>query len=77
MITVLFFAQLQEVIGKERIEFEASNITVGELKEKLMRSFQLSQLENVMTAINEEYALAEDVVSDGDIVAFIPPVSGG
>ncbi len=74
---MLFFAQLQEVIGKERIEFEASNITVGELKEKLMRSFQLSQLENVMTAINEEYALAEDVVSDGDIVAFIPPVSGG
>ncbi len=30
-----------------------------------------------MFAINEEYAVDEDVVKAGDIVALIPPVSGG
>lgn len=77
MITVLFFAQLQETFGSERIEVEASNITVTELKEVLTTKFQLNQLENVMTAINEEFAFPNDIISNGDVVAFIPPVSGG
>lgn len=77
MITVLFFAQLQDAIGTERLEFGASNITVAELKEQLMTTYHLSQLDHVMTAINEEYALPDDIVSAGDVVAFIPPVSGG
>jgi len=34
-------------------------------------------LDQVLTAINEEFAIDEDIVKDGDTVAFIPPVSGG
>lgn len=30
-----------------------------------------------MAAVNEEFAGDEDVLNDGDVVAFIPPVSGG
>jgi sulfur-carrier protein len=30
-----------------------------------------------MVAINEEYANEDDKIKSGDIVALIPPVSGG
>jgi molybdopterin converting factor small subunit len=30
-----------------------------------------------MVAINEEYANEEDTIQSGDVVALIPPVSGG
>ena len=42
-----------------------------------MATYNLTQLDHVMTAVNEEYALPTDMLSSGDIVAFIPPVSGG
>ncbi|GGA81007.1 molybdopterin converting factor subunit 1 [Ornithinibacillus halotolerans] len=77
MITVLLFAQLQEVVGKERIQVDASELTVTELKEKLKSKYNIPQVDQVMTAINEEYALPDDLITSGDIVALIPPVSGG
>ena len=39
--------------------------------------FKFANLDNVMVAINEEYAMDQDVIQSGDTVAFIPPVSGG
>jgi molybdopterin synthase sulfur carrier subunit len=30
-----------------------------------------------MAAINEEFAPNEEVIQEGDVIAFIPPVSGG
>ncbi|MGB8001674.1 MAG: hypothetical protein WCF60_16485 [Anaerobacillus sp.] len=40
MITVLFFAHQQELIGQDRLERSESNISIGELKGKLMKEFQ-------------------------------------
>ncbi|WP_047982228.1 MoaD/ThiS family protein [Ornithinibacillus contaminans] len=77
MITVLLFAQLQEQAGKEKIIVEADDLKVSELKALLESSYKLSQLDHVMTAINEEYALPTDNIFAGDTVALIPPVSGG
>ena len=77
MITVLFFANQQELIGKDQLEWHESNISIGELKGKLMQEYPDLSLYNTMTAINEEYADEEKIVKEKDIVAFIPPVSGG
>ncbi|WP_430787693.1 molybdopterin converting factor subunit 1 [Virgibacillus flavescens] len=77
MIEVLFFAELQESAGKEKITVDADNITINELKAIHLRSYQLENIDQAMTAINEEYADENSVVKSGDIVAFIPPVSGG
>jgi len=77
MITVLFFAHLQDQVGKDKIELEAGTITVAELKLKLMNDFNFSSLDQVMFAINEEYAENDDLIKQGDTVALIPPVSGG
>lgn len=77
MITVLFFAHLQDQVGKDKIELEAGTITVAELKLKLMNDYNFSSLDQVMFAINEEYAENDDLIKQGDTVALIPPVSGG
>jgi molybdopterin synthase sulfur carrier subunit len=77
MITVLLFAQLQEEAGKDRLEIETNSMTIQELREKLQNQYQINGLNQAMAAINEEYALNEDTVKEGDTVAFIPPVSGG
>ncbi|GGB39831.1 molybdopterin synthase sulfur carrier subunit [Lentibacillus populi] len=77
MIDVLFFAELREAIGKEKISVEADVVSVKELKAKLLATYQLENLDNAMIAVNEEYQTEEAKIADGDVVAFIPPVSGG
>jgi sulfur-carrier protein len=77
MIKVLLFAHLQEKVGKEIIEIEHAPLTVEELKNEIAIKYELGSLEHVMIAVNEEYALDGDLIQSGDIVAFIPPVSGG
>ncbi|MCR1835077.1 molybdopterin converting factor subunit 1 [Oceanobacillus caeni] len=77
MIHILLFADLQEKVGKDQLELEEESISVKELKKKIKNEYGLLQLDQVMTAINEEYAMESDIVKSGDTVAFIPPVSGG
>ncbi|EZP78789.1 molybdopterin converting factor subunit 1 [Parageobacillus genomosp. 1] len=76
MITLLFFAHLQEAVGEERVILPHVPKTVKELKEEVKQRYHIS-LEQVMVAVNEEYAGDEQTLQPGDIVAFIPPVSGG
>lgn len=77
MIKILLFAGLQESIGKDTLELNLEEASVRDLKWKLKEQYPSSNLDDVMTAINEEYALDTDIVKQGDTVAFIPPVSGG
>lgn len=77
MINVLLFAQLKDELGRETLSIEGNGMSVAQLKEKMKMEFQLGGLETVMTAVNEEFADDETILSDGDTVAFIPPVSGG
>jgi sulfur-carrier protein len=77
MIKVLLFAHLKDQAGVENVEINESKITVKHLLDHLTHHYPLAKLENVMVAINEEYATEEDVVKSGDTVALIPPVSGG
>jgi molybdopterin synthase sulfur carrier subunit len=77
MINILLFAHLKDQAGSERITLSEDKLTVKELLDLLMDKYSLTNLENVMVAINEEYSTEEDVVKSGDTVALIPPVSGG
>lgn len=52
-------------------------MNVYQLKKWLEDNYHLQSLDTVMVAINEEFVTDEDIVKPGDIVAFIPPVSGG
>ncbi|MBP1947261.1 molybdopterin converting factor subunit 1 [Virgibacillus litoralis] len=77
MIDVLFFAELQEIVGNEKVSVEADGMTVTDLKNNLLSTYNLDNLNNAMVAINQEYAQSDATLKKGDVVAFIPPVSGG
>ncbi|RLA17255.1 MAG: molybdopterin synthase sulfur carrier subunit [Gammaproteobacteria bacterium] len=75
-IEVRYFASLRERVGceQELIELQ-SDATVAQAWETGSAGFSLPG--NALCAINEEYAALEDRVTDGDQVAFFPPVTGG
>ncbi|EKN69211.1 molybdopterin converting factor subunit 1 [Neobacillus bataviensis LMG 21833] len=77
MNKVLFFAHLRDAVGSEFLSLDASGKTVSELKAELSVKYDLPRLETVMTAINEEFASNDEIIHEGDEIAFIPPVSGG
>ncbi|EEL88176.1 Molybdopterin converting factor, small subunit [Bacillus cereus AH1272] len=68
---------MQEEVSKPALHIECENITVAELKEVLVKEYNVAISNEVMVAINEEYANEDDIIQTGDIVAMIPPVSGG
>lgn len=80
-ITILLFATLKDVAGRSSLTLSlpGDNTTVAAVRQALTQ--QIPKLEaNVkaaIAAVNEEYAFPEDMVKDGDSVAFFPPVSGG
>ena len=79
-VRVRLFARLRELAGFELESVEVPpESTVADVYEVVRRShpdFQVEQ-ESVRAALNQEFADWDEVVSDGDEVAFIPPVSGG
>ncbi|MGM8364399.1 molybdopterin converting factor subunit 1 [Virgibacillus sp. W0181] len=77
MVDVLFFAELREEAGSEKITVEANGLTIKELISNHLANYSFENLDHAMIAVNEEYSNEETVLSSGDVVAFIPPVSGG
>ncbi|TRZ36643.1 molybdopterin synthase sulfur carrier subunit [Niallia circulans] len=77
MNKLLFFAGLKEIIKADYLEMDLTGKTVREVKAELLTRYSDLSLDSVMTAINEEFALDDDIIERNDIIAFIPPVSGG
>lgn len=77
MIKVYYFARLRELTGKTEETIEKSTMTVAELLEWAEDTYPGFGKDTIHVAVNEEYALEDDVIETGDVCAFIPPVSGG
>ena len=75
MIQVKFFASLRETLGMESTSIEATaGMTIHQIwTQTTSEDYPV----NTLCAINMEYAKLDDVVNDGDEVAFFPPVTGG
>ena len=79
-VKVKLFAMLRERAGAADALHELPDgATVKELWDKLRREHAgLAGVElRLLYAVNSEYVGLEQPLSDGDEVAFIPPVSGG
>ncbi|MFD1708683.1 molybdopterin converting factor subunit 1 [Siminovitchia sediminis] len=74
---MMLFAQLKEDVGKSSLEVEAAGKTVAELRELLENDTSLGSLDGIMVAVNEEFSKDDRVIKKGDVIALIPPVSGG
>jgi len=77
VIKVNYFARLRELTGKPDETIEQQSMTVRELLDWAETTYPGFGKDTVHVAVNEEYALKEDVIQSGDVCAFIPPVSGG
>ena len=77
MIKVYYFARLRELTGKAEELIEQSSMTVEQLLDWAEEKYPGFGKDMIHVAVNEEYALKDDVIQAGDVRAFIPPVSGG
>jgi len=71
-VTVRLFAGLRERAGWSQKEVDAG--TVGDVWSKLDLG---NEPDGLLYAVNKEYAPKDQLLTDGDTVALIPPVSGG
>ncbi|RQW79293.1 MAG: molybdopterin converting factor subunit 1 [Methylococcus sp.] len=75
-IRVRYFASLREKMGRVDEHLMAEAIaTVGDVWKTVDEGRPLP--DNLLCAVNREYADASTPVRDGDEVAFFPPVTGG
>lgn len=79
-ITVRLFARLRDIAGTSEIQQKWPDGSTAQVVWDTLAAEHpdLGEYRNtVSTAINEEYARMDHPLSDGDEVAFLPPVSGG
>ena len=83
MVTILYFARLKESLGtgREEIALPDNVRDLGGLREVLAgRGGAWTQAlagGNVRAAVNQEIASPGTTITDGDEIAFFPPVTGG
>lgn len=80
-LRVLFFSTLRQVAGQESmtIDHPEASWTVSGLLEKLYDQFpELSEWDQqILVAVDQDYAARSTPLTDGQEVAIMPPVQGG
>lgn len=77
-VTLLLFASYREQVGQKKLVLELPHdCRVKDLAEKLEADYPELSLTGGLCAVNEHYAEPDKALSNGDTVAFFPPVSGG
>lgn len=84
MIRILYFGRLREQVqtGEENLDYSDTLVNVGQLVGHLGErgeSWQsaLNGQAAILVAVNQEMADPQTPLSDGDEVAFFPPITGG
>lgn len=72
------FGITKDLLGGREATIEVNGQTVGDLRAALNDRFpQLSELNSLFIAVNNDYAEENILISASDEIALIPPVSGG
>ncbi len=74
-IQVLFFGQLTEIAGNAVGVPVATTLRV--LEQELWRQFPLLKEKKYAVSVNQKMVAGDMPLTDGDIVALLPPFSGG
>ena len=75
-VSILYFASLRETVGKAGDQLETDMPLTADMA-WIIATNNLSRPDNTLIAINQEYVDADTQLSDGDELAFFPPVTGG
>ena len=78
-IKTLFFGITTDLVDASQLEISVDeNTSIREFKSSLKNLYpQLEKINSYAIAVNEEYTTDDFVLKQGDVVAVIPPVSGG
>ncbi len=78
-ITILLFGILKDIVGENSLELYLENdATIKYLKAHLLKEYDnLNKFSNFSIAVNEAYVELDYILKSNDVVALIPPVSGG
>ncbi len=78
-ITILFFGVTTDLVGKNSLIYTLDGkTTIEALKKKLKTTYpSLKNIHEFAIAVNEEYANDDLTINENDVIAIIPPVSGG
>ena len=78
-IQVLLFGITTDLLGTSSLKIEVPpNCSISIMKELLLQEYpQLKNINSYAIAVNEAYATDETILKENDVVAIIPPVSGG
>lgn len=75
---IKIFAGIKEKVGNDVIDIPVGDeITVADLKERIYIDYPELDGEVFQVAVNEAFQKDDYTVKSGDVVALIPPVSGG
>ena len=78
-IKLLLFGITRDLLNVNELSFEVlENINVGDLKKELLSKYpQVENISSYAIAVNESYANDDVKLREKDVIAIIPPVSGG
>jgi molybdopterin converting factor subunit 1 len=79
-IQVLLFGQAREIVGQASLELSLPGLPTVESAFQILKELhpKLGEMErSLLFAVNEAYASRTQVLSAGDRLAILPPVSGG
>jgi sulfur-carrier protein len=78
-IKILFFGIVRDIVGENAIELELNkDISVSIFQQILKEKYPgLTDIKNYAVAVNEEYVSGTYSIQQNDVIAIIPPVSGG
>ncbi len=78
-LKVLFFGIVRDIVGENSIDLNVStDISVVNMQQILKKEYSgLTDIENYAIAVNEAYVNEDYKLNDNDVIAIIPPVSGG
>lgn len=78
-INTLFFGITRDLVGASELRvYVEENSSIKNFKSILKEMHpNLEKIDSYAIAVNEEYAQDNFILNKGDVVAIIPPVSGG
>ncbi|MBI1307539.1 MAG: molybdopterin synthase sulfur carrier subunit [Bacteroidetes bacterium] len=76
---ILFFGITKEIVGRSELEWNGEiPENINSLRKILAEKYPaISGLKSIAFAVNERYANDDQRLDSKDVVAVIPPVSGG
>lgn len=77
-VTVKLFARLRQAAGTAEVPLDlADGATARDAAAAVAERYPSVDVRGAMVAVNANYAKPSTNLSDGDVVALLPPVSGG